>query len=377
VHAWGKEGHAIVGNIAYKRLSNSTRSTITAILFPNGTDDNHDENDEYWSPLGAVASWADNARYTKEWSWTGPLHFVDVEDGLVSGGCPSDSTPVGDTFDGGGDGGGECVFEYGRDCKEGWCVVGAVVDFASNLIDNATSYSSLSSRSSHGKRHHSGITHLDVSTDRRRKTTSSSSVLGSAVGEVQPQLKQLRGDPHPCPRDVGTVESLKFLVHMVGDVHQPLHVSRASDKGGNTIHVHFPEEFRGFRDGRTGVEHKAWNLHSVWDTGIIHKAMKSYHNNSQNIFQQHIEDKYLKDRDNTDKWLACAHSERRECVSSWAQESLQDALTWSYGDEDGHEIVDGANLGEIYFETRLPIVERRLAAGGVRLAKSLEAIFQG
>jgi len=50
-------------------------------------------------------------------------------------------------------------------------------------------------------------------------------------------------------------EALRFLVHFVGDVHQPLHVGRRDDRGGNTVKVTlFGEET---------------NLHSVWDTGLV------------------------------------------------------------------------------------------------------------
>ncbi|SMB98932.1 S1/P1 nuclease [Hymenobacter roseosalivarius DSM 11622] len=51
------------------------------------------------------------------------------------------------------------------------------------------------------------------------------------------------------------VAALKFVVHLVGDVHQPLHAGHAEDKGGNDIKV----KFRG-RDT---------NLHSLWDSGLL------------------------------------------------------------------------------------------------------------
>jgi hypothetical protein len=51
-----------------------------------------------------------------------------------------------------------------------------------------------------------------------------------------------------------------FLIHIIGDIHQPLHVSRESDRGGNTIHVSFADEFPGFRDERLGHAQKEWNL---------------------------------------------------------------------------------------------------------------------
>jgi hypothetical protein len=54
-------------------------------------------------------------------------------------------------------------------------------------------------------------------------------------------------------------EALKFLIHFVGDLHQPLHTIDNKDRGGNDVRV---EALRG-GDGR------ATNLHAAWDTGMI------------------------------------------------------------------------------------------------------------
>lgn len=50
-------------------------------------------------------------------------------------------------------------------------------------------------------------------------------------------------------------EALKYLIHLVGDAHQPMHVSRKEDKGGNTIQLRF--------------DNKGTNLHSLWDSKLI------------------------------------------------------------------------------------------------------------
>ena len=55
---------------------------------------------------------------------------------------------------------------------------------------------------------------------------------------------------------------LKLLVHLIGDLHQPLHTGRAEDRGGNMIKVKW------FR-GKT-------NLHSVWDTKMIESYNMTY-----------------------------------------------------------------------------------------------------
>jgi hypothetical protein len=60
--------------------------------------------------------------------------------------------------------------------------------------------------------------------------------------------------------DAGAQEALKFLIHFVGDMHQPLHLT-GRDRGGNGVKVSF--------DGRST------NLHSVWDSSLIAKSLRT------------------------------------------------------------------------------------------------------
>ena len=55
-------------------------------------------------------------------------------------------------------------------------------------------------------------------------------------------------------------QALKFVVHFIGDAHQPLHAGFARDKGGNTVQVRIPVAGGGDKGG---------NLHSLWDSGLI------------------------------------------------------------------------------------------------------------
>lgn len=56
--------------------------------------------------------------------------------------------------------------------------------------------------------------------------------------------------------DASRLQALKFVVHFVGDVHQPLHAGSRDDKGGNDYQV----QFNG----------KGTNLHSLWDSGMLY-----------------------------------------------------------------------------------------------------------
>ena len=76
-----------------------------------------------------------------------------------------------------------------------------------------------------------------------------------------------------------------------------------------------------------------------------------------------------------DHWLACADGHDKKCASSWAEESFDDALTWAYRNSDDEEVVNGSVLDDCYYETRVPVVKRKIAAAGVRLAYTLEVVL--
>lgn len=71
------------------------------------------------------------------------------------------------------------------------------------------------------------------------------------IAAIEKQLAVLRGNGPDQKR----LAALKYLVHLVGDVHQPLHAGYRDDRGGNT------HQLQAFMRGS--------NLHAVWDTGLI------------------------------------------------------------------------------------------------------------
>jgi hypothetical protein len=72
------------------------------------------------------------------------------------------------------------------------------------------------------------------------------------IGKTEQFLAVLRD---PKADRAAKAEALKYVVHFVGDLHQPLHDEDDGDKGGNTRHVLF--------DGHPD------NLHWIWDTGLL------------------------------------------------------------------------------------------------------------
>jgi len=128
---------------------------------------------------------------------------------------------------------------------------------------------------------------------------------------------------------------LRLLFHLMGDLHQPLHVGYGSDRGGNEVNVKL-----------NGHQMK---LHSLWDSGII-----------QN---RHIE---LQD---------CLDTPIRESLTgpinvlAWAKESRA-ALPKVYG------FGTDKNINANYLATGEKITKLRLHLAGLRLARILTEVFQ-
>jgi hypothetical protein len=139
------------------------------------------------------------------------------------------------------------------------------------------------------------------------------------------------------------VDALKFLVHFVGDAHQPMHVSRADDKGGNTIMLTYNSEYT--------------NLHSIWDSKLLEQDGSDY---------KKLATKY----DNATpgqikKWQS-------DPVIIWIWESYQ-ISSILYAEADA---LQNKPLGKEYYDQHIPVVENRLEKAGIRLAGLLNAIYK-
>ncbi|XP_039774313.1 endonuclease 2-like isoform X3 [Panicum virgatum] len=173
------------------------------------------------------------------------------------------------------------------------------------------------------------------------------------VGAINNYTAALKDSSSPYDR----TESLMFLAHFVGDVHQPLHCGRADDLGGNTIIVHW------YR--------RKSNLHHVWDVNVIQTAMKDFYGNDLSTMIQAIQRNISGEWANEEKrWETC-RSRTKTCADKYAEESAKLACKAYEGVEQGSTLKDD------YFFAALPVVQKRIAQGGVRLAAILNNIFGG
>ena len=135
---------------------------------------------------------------------------------------------------------------------------------------------------------------------------------------------------------------LKYLVHLVGDVHQPLHVGRAEDYGGSTIKLYF---------GGRKSNQSATNLHRLWDTNMIDDFKMGYKEFSD----------YLQSYQKIDFPQGNA--------VCWANES-QELVKKVYA-----EVKSGDELSYPYLYNNFYIVKDRLFMAGIRLANLLNEIY--
>lgn len=152
-------------------------------------------------------------------------------------------------------------------------------------------------------------------------------------------------------------EALMFLSHFIGDVHQPLHCGFIGDLGGNRIKVTWYS--------------KEINLHRVWDTAIIDSALDTFYGSNISAFIEAIQNNVTENWSNyRTSWGTC-ESNQTVCPNLYASESISLACKYAY-----KNATPGSVLEDEYFLSRLPIVEQRLAEGGVRLAATLNRIFE-
>ncbi|CAI9087577.1 OLC1v1021684C1 [Oldenlandia corymbosa var. corymbosa] len=149
-------------------------------------------------------------------------------------------------------------------------------------------------------------------------------------------------------------EALMFLGHFMGDAHQPLHCGFIGDEGGNSINLRW-------------FKRKA-NLHHVWDTLMIETAMKTYYNRDLDTMIESIQRNISNGGfDDISSWDKCNAT---VCPNQYASESVNLACRYAY-----RNATPGVTLGDEYFDSRLPVMEKRLAQGGIRLAAVLNRIF--
>lgn len=169
---------------------------------------------------------------------------------------------------------------------------------------------------------------------------------------VLAELARLKHDINCAPTGVERAEALRFAVHFIGDLHQPLH-TLLEQRGGNDVQVTML--MRGITSTREPQPQPS-NLHSVWDTGLIQKTVWDW-----GAYTDRLENGWLKSEE-------AAHAHGGGPLE-WALDShTQAQRIWGMTPED-HV------LNDAYYQQAQLIVDRQLGLGGIHLADYLNDAF--
>ncbi len=141
-------------------------------------------------------------------------------------------------------------------------------------------------------------------------------------------------------KDKNDTEALKFLVHFVGDLHQPMHLGRKEDLGGNKV------ETKWFG--------KTINLHSLWDSYMIENQKLSY-----SEFSQYLQDKFEPQKTEIQRYTIEQSIEAGYSVRN-------QIYAYDYNDTSTYHYV-------YFFADKL---DEMLYRGGIQLANILNSIYK-
>ncbi len=219
----------------------------------------------------------------------------------------------------------------------------------------------------------------------RREVSKFCALPESCVTQaIREQLAVLGNSGHAQEMDARKkAEALRFLIHFVGDLHQPLHGTTNNDQGGNCVPVAYfdtlPQLMNPERESYTP------NLHGVWDTGILAKIStgKTAGQVAAELSQTF--------RSEIVRW-----KQGEADVDGWAWESYQAAVETAYGKlpvdipfefpqfvkscADASHVAQrrlklNIHLAQAYQDVAAPVIKQRLAMAGARLALLLNQLW--
>jgi hypothetical protein len=201
--------------------------------------------------------------------------------------------------------------------------------------------------------------YIDIALTDSRSDMAKRCPKGACITEKIPELMLGIKTNHVGDWSVG--DQLKFVIHLVGDLHQPLHCADNADRGGNCVQTH---------------SLNAKNLHMAWDIGMVGE-LGTDEVGLANQLAQHADSGW-----------------KQGAVDDWAWESHQVALRKVYGPLSGIlpkeppmalascDVAPAAirnamvTLSRHYVETNQPVVREQLAKAGIRLASLLNSLWQ-
>ena len=184
--------------------------------------------------------------------------------------------------------------------------------------------------------------------DHQQIATAKRSSKGDVLSALNLAYEQLK---EPQLSDRERLQALSFFIHFAADIHQPLHVGRRDDRGGNSIAIKWPKKT------------KLKNLHWVWDSGLLSKSKLSVKD-----YIAHLD---VASEKQIQRW-------QQDSFLDWAEESkMLRSQVYEFGIKTppASAAEKPQLITQDYINRNRPVIEQRLLMAGIRLAGSLNAIF--
>lgn len=162
---------------------------------------------------------------------------------------------------------------------------------------------------------------------------------GNIITALTEQIAKLKS--HNLTKDEEAL-ALKIVVHLMGDLHQPMHFGRKTDLGGNKVQVRFFD---------TGT-----NIHHVWDEDLVEKGHKWTYDEWTNQLDRLSKDEMKQLCEGT--------------LDDWGKESYE------YAKKIYATAPSGTKISYDYIAEWTPVVEQQFVRGGIRLAYILNDIYK-
>ena len=187
--------------------------------------------------------------------------------------------------------------------------------------------------------------YIDIPIDKPHLDMARDCPKGDCVITRIEEFRKVVVDPAATP--VQRKEALMFIVHFVGDMHQPLHCSDNKDKGGNDV--------------KLDLFGRPTNLHSAWDSGLLGRAGQE-----DALFAQYS-------RELTDKR---AKKLGKGTVEEWAEQSHKTAQKVVYGKLPKAAAGTPVKVDAAYERAAAPVIRDQIEKAGARLAALLNATLR-
>jgi nuclease S1 len=178
------------------------------------------------------------------------------------------------------------------------------------------------------------------------------------IGALDQQIGILRTSTDPEAR----AKALKYVVHLVGDLHQPFHVTTNTN----------PQDLSATKLKVKTMAGRLTNLHDVWDTELVEYGLKQ--NKSLSGYATQLNNKFRRGISAKGGSLKIS---TQGSITDWALEAHK--VPWrAYYDTKGDFMVNDSRewtVDEEYYKRNLPIVELQLVQAGARLARVLNEAF--